>query len=582
MVNTANPGVFAGIYYYDNFISESTFLLDFETGNITNFSDLLAVASGEDPNDTFEITGSGSLSSGESVSFHMLKSQAIEPTEYLDVTATLDDVVFDVPEHNYCSMVTATSTDGAYIFQISYNANVGFSDQLDLVNSRITVVETGEVIGVDHGCAEMSVTKDLDMHFTAEMVGVNAIQYNITIDDKLKVNDEVAIVANNLETQDLWGFVYFLMASTSEYPTIQGTMYSAPEPGDATELIDFYMMDAEGHDFSSLLRLSAQISEDAIGNLVLDASFIATDMKLYNLHLYYQLPEVTETRSFVATHADLLDAIPELGVIQIMADADNGNDYLTLVFDANELASAHYTSLSKDHKDYCYADLAGMDEPLTVLVCDVDLTIDGEQFSLSGTCQAGTVALNLNISGKIYDIAHYGSEYDDKENDLTLAFTSEQVDEFVVNSDEGYAYLRASNGEQVFATLIYIDGAELAPGVYPINNSYEVGSVQPGEVSGGGVYPTFCANLAPGGDYYVPLWLCVEGTVTVCFVNDEISLVMDATNTWGRNVHISVNEVSVGIESVTEVQQHSKSYESGNITIHSNGQQYNVFGQLVK
>lgn len=579
MVNAENPGTFAGIYFYDNIVKESTFLLDFESGGMTGFSDLLVVAQGEDPTVAFEITGSGTLETGESVSFHMLKSQAIEPTETLELTATLDDVVFDVPEHNYCSMVTATSTDGAYVFQVSYNANIGYSNQLDLVNSRIVVVETGEVIGVDHGCAEMAVNNDLDVHFTAEVVGVNAVQYNITVDGKLKLNDEVTIEANNLATEDLWGFVWFLTASTAEYPTIQGTMYSAPEPGDATDLIDFYMVDAEGRDFSSLLKLSAVISEDVAGNLVLDAKFVGTDMSLYNLHLYYELPEVGETRSFVATRADLLDVISELGVIQIMANADEGEDYLSLVFDAQELASAHYTAVSADYKNFCYVELAGQAEG--VLWCDVDLTIEDQHFSLTGTCQAGTIVFDLAVSGMVYDVAHYGSEYDDRENDLTLAFTTEQVEEFVVVPADGYAYLRASNGEQVFATVFFVDGPDLEPGTYTINGTHEPGSVQPGEVSNGGVYPTFCANIAPEG-YYVPLWLCVDGTISVCYVDDEISLIMNATNTWGRSVCVTVNADLTGIQSVTEAKLQGKALEDGNIVIRSNGQQYNAFGQLTR
>lgn len=161
--------------------------------------------------------------------------------------------------------------------------------------------------------------------------------------------------------------------------------------------------------------------------------------------------------------------------------------------------------------------------------------------------EGGAHFFKVNVTSASYTISNLealvGDEYDMKE-DVESAFTTDMIDVFNVNAENGYAILRLIDKENaaMFSTIIFTDGSELSAGTYEFNGTYEPGSARSGEISGNSVYPTFWGTIDEEGSLYVPLFLCVGGTVKVSYdKNGDIQLDVNATNTWGNKAHITLN-----------------------------------------
>lgn len=373
------------------------------------------------------------------------------------------------------------------------------------------------------------------------------------------------------------------MGSNDEYTRIQASLMAPPFAGDWTDQMVF-VLDTKTSEVSSRIVKSAILTEDAHGNLVLDAHFLGDDFVDYTLHLDLFVPDVTDEATFVSHTAELQDLTQDYGAYQIYAMSDEGNDYFSIVVDDWYVHTNTYTALSSANKSYCQVirDLGGDNqEILTMYTCNVDFTLTDDTFTLTGVCQAGNTNYTIDLSGKLEKEEPQGDAYDDPDNDIDTEFSLDEIVSLEYNESQGYHLLRAeSTFGECFYTLIFCESEVLEPGVYPISKDYAPGTVQAGSVSGTSAYPTFYAQLNEEGKITPPLWLCVSGTVTISYVDDEISMVVDATNTWGRTAHIVINDASTGIHEIAaEPMQDGKSYLNQQFVISSNGQRYNAFGQ---
>ncbi len=193
----------------------------------------------------------------------------------------------------------------------------------------------------------------------------------------------------------------------------------------------------------------------------------------------------------------------------------------------------------------------------------------------TGDCGADLVTTTFTtLDGVI------GDEYDMQE-DVDVEYATADLVSFEVDGEEGYAYVRIEKDDEMFATLIYVEeGAiDLAAGTYPINDTYEPGTAQSGAISGNSIYPTFWATVDAEGYVNVPLFFCVDGSVVVSYdVAGELVLEVNATNTWGNALHLTLNKPATAIENVEAGAKAIKAIKNGHLVIEKNGVKFNEQG----
>ena len=155
-----------------------------------------------------------------------------------------------------------------------------------------------------------------------------------------------------------------------------------------------------------------------------------------------------------------------------------------------------------------------------------------------------------------------GMQYDTRDTDFvrnyTLAETELDDDYFATY---GVVDLSATASDMSSTIAIEFNVASLdaditvPEGVYPINNSEMSGTVlaSPGVV-GGYIYPSFAATMTASGNLD-EAWFMENGTVTVRKVNGLFTALVEATNSYGRNIHILIGDTNAVVvpDSVTFV-----------------------------
>lgn len=580
LVNAENPGEFTGTYGIDDILDSYTYYLNNGSQHFFTDINVVAVANDEDPNVACEITGTGVLDNGDKLTFHFLQLPPIEPESTVTV-AESEILAYEFGSVDLGGYSFFQVAGDGMTFTVVYNGTLGeFSGKQINVGASSIALADGSVVVVDHANVVVAVDADNNVGIEASIVGKNAVEYVVSAAAPIEIAANVEIVAHNLEISDLFGLIYFLDCSNDEY-MVEGLLPYYPTEGDITEDVSFSVQNLSTEEItSSIVVKSASITASESG-IIMDAEFIGQDNVLYTVTADFQIPEIDSEADWVGEDLELDDLSADLGAIQICGYNEN-DDWISFVIDMDELTAGHYTELSQYYASYCTLTYDGV--PYNMYSCDVELALVGDDaFTLNGTCQAGSTLFHVAISGWIG--GNGGNEYD-QEEDAECTFTKDQIEEFSIYEEDGFAYLRASNGEEMFATLIYIDGDELEAGTYEINDTYEVGSVQPGAISGSSVYPTFYATLTEDGYLNVPLFFCVEGTVTVSYdAEGDPIIVCDATNTWGCSGHFEVNNDGgqVAIENVAaQKANNGKFFQNYQVLIRNNGKQYNAFGQMMK
>lgn len=405
MVNSIKPGQFAGSYTIHDCFKDFTYLIDTKKGKSYPFVEINFVASGVEPMEECEITGSGILSNSDTVTFHMLKKADIVAKESVTVDARIDRFEMKCEEVGGNTLIVATSRDQQRQFQITYNGNIGAFDRLDLKNTYMTLLETGEKVGFDHGTLSVVITKDDVLVVNASLVFDDAKCYEMDMEKQLEPAGHVSIETHNIMLSDLMGMIYYFDGSTEEYPSIRGAiMYETPNPGDYTDKMFFVMEDAKGKEIGSIVVKSAILARDNYGNPVLDATFLGNDMVEYTLHMDFTIPEISEQLTFTTDMGEIIDLTAQANAFQVSAYTADSLSYISIIFDADEVKSAHYTEMSMDNIDYCEIALninTAQLRRLPIYTCDMQFTVEGNDFSLVGECQAGPVKFDVNVTGLV-------------------------------------------------------------------------------------------------------------------------------------------------------------------------------------
>ena len=197
------------------------------------------------------------------------------------------------------------------------------------------------------------------------------------------------------------------------------------------------------------------------------------------------------------------------------------------------------------------------------------------------------------------EAAEEGLPYDEKEGAVNAVYTIEDevyyTTDFVPEWGELYVDLMAADGSST-ATLTFLveatDDAIVVPtGVYPINETYEIGTVLSGSwmTDEYGEYPlgTYYGTGYPDTDGWYTiekLWYLVNGTVTVENNEGYIKITAVATNSYGVPVNITYNAAPATAVENTKVENGDtrKVVKDNQLYIIKEGVKYNVLGAVVK
>ena len=93
------------------------------------------------------------------------------------------------------------------------------------------------------------------------------------------------------------------------------------------------------------------------------------------------------------------------------------------------------------------------------------------------------------------------------------------------------------------------------------------------------IYGSFAGTLDDEGYTNIPLWLMVEGTVTV---TESGVIEVAATNTWGQSISSRLGEYLESIDNIDANATATKAIRDGQLIIIKNGVKYNAQGAIVK
>ena len=189
-----------------------------------------------------------------------------------------------------------------------------------------------------------------------------------------------------------------------------------------------------------------------------------------------------------------------------------------------------------------------------------------------------------------------GLPYDEKEGAVNAVYTTEDdvyyTLDFIPEWGELYVDLMAADGTNMTTLTFMVEAADaeinVPAGVYPIADTYEVGTVMSG---------MYDAEWGPMGSFYAEggidnegyfavqkIWYMVNGTVTVENNVGLIKITVDATNSYDVPVKVVYNaSPKSSVENVVvESTGARKMLKNNQLVIEKDGIEYNVLGTIVK
>ena len=168
-----------------------------------------------------------------------------------------------------------------------------------------------------------------------------------------------------------------------------------------------------------------------------------------------------------------------------------------------------------------------------------------------------------------------GNEYDAQDEAFKVVFAEYSIEDKYF-AQYNVLIVSAEDAEGHYISLeIETETATLAAGEYTVGEEVAAGELDMNE---GAIYGSFAGNVTPQG-ISVPLWLIVDGTVTV-YENGPIAV--KATNTWGAQIECLLGQWPEAIDNTKANATVTKRVVNGQLIIEKNGVQYNVLGAEVK
>ena len=444
----------------------------------------------------------------------------------------------------------------------------------------------------DAAKSSIMMTPEREFHLHCNFLGTDTVQYNIYMTLQLPeyTEEPIDIKITNAGYMPMMGS-FQMSGYNLEYQAV----VSGPDKVGVPEDLASYsaMVAKKGEDDKwlvarALFFSAAELSMDEAGNAVVTCAFYANDYKEYTLDMRLIIGDPVDTLVLNdfndCEYKNGLDKYQQ----QIIEGVNESGDYEVGIHIFNTTEVAGEFEIGVDADGFIY-DL-NTDKQLSFMDGTVTITMDE---NMHITCHISANAMDIDVHH--YELtlhAEWDSEYlvpiayDATEGELNASFylTDNLVEESYLS--DGYLYFKVSNIErgEALALAIYTPKKDkdifIPEGTYPIEEGEDTYRVQacPG-VWDGVIYPSYYVHLDSEGSIVTPIWALVRGTMTVKKVNNELTFVIDAINSYKRPIHITFNCDDTALPSTSATEGATKRFENGQIVIYKNNKRYTTLGQ---
>lgn len=469
----------------------------------------------------------------------------------------------------------------AFTFPCAEGAPAGTYTEDDM-NLQYTYVNDFEAVSAHCVVAENNGTISLEGWILAGDGNVYHVTFSFTAPTAQTFE---TITATNLVLDDSYAsyFGIIMVGASNEDYTV--SMYLPAENYFGTFSADEVSLSIKGEEGKiEIYEGTITVANTATG-VAITGTVLSMDGVQYTLNLQYVIPD--------ATSQETITMSGKLTNYEGQAWQFIGSTASQMVTIAAYATSIPGTYGRSDlMADYTYVvKVVGSDTLYYDMVdANVLVVVNGENAVITGTLKgqnyddnSDVIEFALNLTATVEDYeepAEQGNQYDSQDEGFYYKFPEYTIDDqylaqynvFVVEATD------AENHKISLEFNVAAGTTELPAGVYPIDESYDAGTVTAGSINQY-IYGSFAGSLDDEGYINVPLWLLNAGTVTV-LENGVIEVA--ATNTWGQGIYCRLGQYPEGIENTEAAVETVKAIRNGQLVIIKNGVEYNAQGVSVK
>ena len=468
----------------------------------------------------------------------------------------------------------------AFTFPCAEGAPAGTYGEED-VELEYTYVNDFEAVSAHCVVAENNGTISLEGWILAKDGNVYHVTFSFTAPTAETFE---TITATNLVLDDSYASVLGIImvgASNEDYTV---SMYLPAENYFGTFSADEVSLSIKGEEGKiEIYEGTITVANTATG-VAITGTVLSMDGVQYTLNLQYVIPDATSqetiTMSGKLTNYEgqawqfIGSTASQMVTIAAYATSIPGT------YGRSDLMADYTYVVKVVGSDTLYYDM--VDANVVVAVSGTNATITGTLKGQNYVNSADVIEFTLNLTATVedYEEQPQGNQYDSQDEGFYYKFPTYNIDDqylaqynvFVVEAQD------AQNNTISIEFNVAAGTTELPAGVYPINESYDAGTVTAGSINQY-IYGSYAGSLDNEGYINIPLWLIVNGTVTV-LENGVIEVA--ATNTWGQGIYSRLGEYPEGIENTEAGVNTVKTVRNGQLIIIKNGVEYNAQGTIVK
>ena len=468
----------------------------------------------------------------------------------------------------------------AFTFPCAEGAPAGTYGEED-VKLEYTYVNDFEAVSAHCVVAENNGTISLEGWILAKDGNVYHVTFSFTAPTAQSFE---TITATNLVLDDSYAsyFGIIMVGASNEDYTV--SMYLPAENYFGTFSADEVSLSIKGEEGKiEIYEGTITVANTATG-VAITGTVLSMDGVQYTLNLQYVIPDATSqetiTMSGKLTNYEgqawqfIGSTASQMVTIAAYATSIPGT------YGRSDLMADYTLVVKVVGSDTLYYDM--VDANVVVAVSGTNATITGTLKGQNYVNSADVIEFTLNLTATVedYEPQPQGNQYDSQDEGFYYKFPEYTIDDqylaqynvFVVEATD------AENHKISLEFNVAAGTTELPAGVYPINESYDAGTVTAGSINQY-IYGSFAGSLDDEGYINVPLWLIVNGTVTV-LENGVIEVA--ATNTWGQGIYSRLGQYPEGIENTEAAVETVKAIRNGQLVIIKNGVEYNAQGVSVK
>ena len=337
---------------------------------------------------------------------------------------------------------------------------------------------------------------------------------------------------------------------------------------------------------------------------IIDAKLLGFDAVQYNVHMWYAVPEPTDTVELFIGKADFFNEIKKLGMYQLYGYTADQEYTVTFGINSTVVPGTYGIdgTFGKMASPDGYYDLLGggytyvlegdyMLEDFEVYTVEkgivrVEMDEDQEIMVYASVICSNAVCYNITMSTK-YDKPHLAEDEPEEEVDRTYTSNDRVV---ILDETEswGRIYFDVEAADRSDVTALYFFADESDPeiiipeGTYYFDYTEEPGTMlaNPGITGEGYIIPSYYGQCDEHGSLSGTLWLLVAGSAEVKNVGGKLYIEVNALNSYDVPVHIVYDGTNgAAVEQVAGPEATAqKRLRDGQLIILRDGKEYNALG----